>query len=115
MSEDRELEAITAFLEDEYAREILAQTSIEPMSAETLADRCNASSVTIYDRIERLSERDLLQSQQQLDPNGHHYKTYEARLERVEISLHDGQYEIEVTRAEPTAADRFSSLVDGLK
>ncbi|MHC3439726.1 hypothetical protein ACYJ1Y_16945 [Natrialbaceae archaeon A-gly3] len=50
-------EEVLALLEDEYARAILIEASIE--------------------------EREFVESYQELDPEGHHYKTYCTRLERV--------------------------------
>lgn len=109
--EDTELLAI---LDDEYARTILIETSKEPMGAETLADRCDASPPTIYRRLDRLDEHDLLEAQQQLDPDGHHYKTYAARLERVSVEIENGEMEIDVLRREEDPADRFTRLYEEL-
>lgn len=115
MATDGDLGEVAELLDDPYARDILAKTSIEPMSARMLSERCDASLPTVYRRVERLQEHDLLIEQQQLDPNGHHYKTYEARFEQVTIELEDGTYSVEITRTEREAADRFSDLVDDLK
>lgn len=115
MTSDDDLDEITDLLDDPYARDILAEASIEPMSAKMLSEHCDASLPTVYRRIERLQEHDLLTDQQQLDPDGHHYKTYEARLEQVTINLENGTYSVEITRTEQEAADRFSDLVEDLK
>lgn len=115
MTTDGELSEIVELLDDSYARDILAAASIEPVSAKMLSEHCDASLPTVYRRIERLQEHDLLTAQQQLDPDGNHYKTYEARLERVSIDLTDGTYSIEITRTKQKVADRFSDLVEELK
>ena len=107
-------ETVLELLEDEYARSILIEASIEPMSVETLTERCNASPPTIYRRIERLEEHEFVQSYQELDPDGHHYKTYSTRLERVAIEVGDGEMEIEVYRREEDPADRFTRLFEEL-
>ncbi|WP_231188859.1 helix-turn-helix domain-containing protein [Haladaptatus sp. DYF46] len=112
MSEDSDLTEIADLLDDAYARDILATASIEPMSANELSNQCDASLPTVYRRIERLEENDLLVVEQQLDPDGHHYKTYETRLEAVNIRLEDGTYTVEITRTEKSVADRFSTLVE---
>jgi DNA-binding Lrp family transcriptional regulator len=112
---EEELDEVVGLLDDEYARDILAATSIEPMSAETLAERCDASLPTIYRRVKRLREADLLAAETQVDPDGHHYDRYSARLETVTVRLVDGRYEIEVDRVERDAADRFTELVEGLQ
>lgn len=115
MTTDGELSEIADLLDDSYARDILAETSIEPRSAKMLSEHCDASLPTIYRRIERLQEHDLLTAQQQLAPDGNHYKTYEARLERVSIDLTNGTYTVKITRTKQGAADRFSDLVEEMK
>lgn len=102
-------------LEDEYARSILAETSVEPLSATELAERCNASSPTIYRRINRLQELDMLDEEQTLDPDGHHYRRFSARLEQVTIELRDGGFEVSVDRTTDDAVDRFTELYEGLR
>jgi DNA-binding transcriptional ArsR family regulator len=105
---------VLSLLDDEYARAILIETSREPMSAEALTERCDASPPTIYRRIDRLDEHDLVEAEQELDPDGHHYKTYRARMERVSVELDDGQLVVDVQRADETAADRFTRLYEEL-
>lgn len=119
MSEDglgSEAETIVSLLDDEYARTILAATSIEPMSVSELVDRCDASDPTIYRRIERLREQDLLVERQIPDPDGHHYKRYAARLDHVSVDLDDGEFDVQITRRdEEDAVDRFTRLVEGFR
>ncbi|MDL5363278.1 winged helix-turn-helix domain-containing protein [Halalkalicoccus sp. NIPERK01] len=45
------------------------------MSAPELSEACNASVSTIYRRIERLQEYDLLDERLQLDRDGHHVQS----------------------------------------
>lgn len=115
MSEDSDLVSIVELLDDEYARTILAATSTEPMSASQLAERCEASPPTVYRRLERLRDQDLVDAQQQLDPEGHHYEVFTARLSRLEVELEDGSYRVEIERRERDAADRFTELFEGLQ
>ncbi|MFC7237281.1 helix-turn-helix domain-containing protein [Saliphagus sp. GCM10025317] len=89
MSEGAEPPELLALLDDEYARAILTKTSVKPMSASTLSDRCDASLPTIYRHLERLREYDLLSEQTELVPDGNHYSVYAARLERLEVTLED--------------------------
>ncbi|MFD1586613.1 ArsR/SmtB family transcription factor [Halorientalis brevis] len=114
MPVDEDADELFALLDDEYARTILIATSVEPLSADALAERCDASEPTIYRRIDRLETFDLVESEQQLDPDGHHYKTYAARLERVTIELEDGNLSVAVDRTED-AADRFTRLYEELR
>jgi len=115
MSEETDLATVVELLDDEYARAILAATSIEPMSAAQLAERCEASPPTVYRRLNRLREEELVAAAQQLDPEGHHYEVFSARLARLEVELDDGDYEVEIERRERDAADRFTELFEGLK
>ena len=115
MRENSDVRAIAALLEDEYAHAILIYTSRESMSANELSEACDASPSTIYRRIDRLQEYDLLVDQLRLDRDGHHYKTYTARLERITIELADGAFEIEVTFRSEDPADRFTELFEGFR
>src|SRR6056297_353408 len=117
MGEDTDIAAKTVgeLLEDEYARVILAETSTEALSATELAQRCDASSPTIYRRINRLQELDMVEEEQTLDPDGHHYRRFSARLERITIELSDGGYEVSVDRTTEDAVDRFTELYEGLR
>lgn len=115
MTDGREVREVAALLEDEYAHTILIHTSTQEMSATDLSEACDASVSTIYRRIERLQEHDLLSEQLNLDRDGHHYKTYTARLDRIEIELVDGGFEIEITYRPEDAADRFTDLFEGLR
>lgn len=112
---DMTAETVGELLEDEYTRTILAETSTKPLSAAELADRCDASSPTVYRRVERLQEFDLLESEQKLDPDGHHYRLFAARLEQVTIELADGSYRVSVDRADEDAVERFTKLYEGLR
>ena len=102
-------EEVFELMADEYAREILAQTSRQPMSAPELVDSCDASERTIYRRLEQLQSFGLVTESMQLDPDGHHRTVYEAVLETVRVDLEDGQYEVRLQIEEDTA-DRFARM-----
>lgn len=114
MSEDCTESELLALLEDEFARAILTETSAEPMSANTLSERCDASVTTIYRRIDRLQECELLEEQLQPQPDGNHYRVYAARLSRLAIEFEDGERRIELERREAPmeedVADRFTRM-----
>ncbi|WP_137285351.1 helix-turn-helix domain-containing protein [Halorussus salinisoli] len=101
-------------LDDEYARTILVATYREPMSAEALAETCDASPSTIYRRVERLEDQRLLDAEQRIDPDGHHHEVYSARLQRVTVELTGDGIELDVDRDED-AVDRFTRLYEGFK
>jgi predicted transcriptional regulator len=111
---DEDEDAVMALLDDEYARAILAHLTVEPMSAEELCTECEISDSTAYRRLNRLQEVDLVTEQQELDPDGHHFKRYVATVEQVSITFADGTYEVTVTRPASDPADRFTELFEGL-
>ncbi|SDG18341.1 winged helix-turn-helix domain-containing protein [Halorientalis regularis] len=88
---DGEGEDVLAVLDDEYATEILVETYTEPRSACRLAELCDASRSTVYRRIERLQTHDLLETRQQLDPDG---------------------LEVSIDHTEEDAASRFTGLYE---
>ena len=115
MNEDCALEDVAALLEDETARTILTATSVEPMSATALSERCGVSEPTIYRRLEDLRECDLVEEQTKPDlRGGHHEKVYQPRLERVTVTLEDGDLQLHIDRRAETMADRFTELVEGM-
>jgi chromosome segregation and condensation protein ScpB len=108
-SEQKEL---LALLDDEYARTIIVETYQEPCSANRLSEICDADPSTVYRRIDRLQDRRLLEAKQRLDPDGHHYKIYEARLEHVGIDVTNGGLKIDTEYVEEEAADTFTRLYE---
>ena len=102
-------EEILSLLDDESARTILIETREEAHSVQTLSELCEADDSTVYRLVDRMQERDLLVDHQELDPSGHHYKTYSARLERVEIRFTDEGVRVELDQRKPPA-DQFTQL-----
>lgn len=114
MSEDADIEAIAALLEDETARTILTETSREPMSATTLAERCDVSKPTVYRRLEDLRRCDLLVETTKPDPSGgHHHTMYSTTLDRIVVEVEDASLTLQIDRRE-TMADRFTRLIEGI-
>lgn len=114
MSGDCDIEDIAALLEDATVRTILTETSVEPMSATTLSERCDASEPTIYRRLEDLRECDLIEERTRPDlSGGHHHKVYSPTLERVTVELQDGDLTLTLDRREDMA-DRFTRLIEGI-
>jgi DNA-binding transcriptional ArsR family regulator len=111
---EAEIEAVAGLLEDETARAILTRTSREPMSARELERHCDASGPTIYRRLERLREHDLIEEHTRPDPaGGHHTQVYEPNLRRVTVELVDGELRLEIDRREDMS-DRFTRLIEDI-
>ncbi|MDS0295561.1 ArsR/SmtB family transcription factor [Halogeometricum luteum] len=123
MSEDSALGELLDVLSDEYARDILAATSIKPMSAQQLADECEMSEPTVYRRVERLRAHGLLEEQTRVRTSNNNYSVYTATLSEVSITLDDGAFEAALRRTdeesfpgegESDTADRFTRMWEDL-
>jgi DNA-binding transcriptional ArsR family regulator len=124
VSDDPALSELLDLLSDDYAREILAATSVNPMSAYEIAETCEMSPPTVYRRIERLQEFGLVDEETRVEPSGNDYKVYSATLREVSLSLDEGTFEAVVDRLEPEEAfpganeddpaDRFTKMWEGL-
>lgn len=99
------LHAITS----ENARQILALARLDPVSAEELADRCEASLPTIYRRIDELLEYGLLEERVRIDPEGNHYRVFETDVERISLLIEPGRFGVEV-RFERDLVDKFGAF-----
>lgn len=119
MSEGPALGELLDVLSDEYARDILAATSIKPMSAQQLVDECEMSKPTVYRRVERLQAYGLLDEQTKIRTSNNHYSVYSATLSEVSIELDTGSFEVAVTHndgesfpgeQESDTADRFTKM-----
>lgn len=108
---------VAELLANPCAREILVQTAREALSADELAERCDASRTTVYRQLERLEAADLVTPAVQFDPDGHHFERYRARLDRITVDLDADGLSVTVDRTDPPndAVDRLDSLFDRLR
>jgi DNA-binding transcriptional ArsR family regulator len=108
---------VASLLANPCAREILVRTAREAHSADELAARCDASRTTVYRQLERLEAADLVVGTVQVDPDGHHFDRYRARLDRVTVDLDADGLSVTVDRTEPAtdAVDRLDNLFDRLR
>lgn len=107
-SDDVAVEEILSLLADDYARSILDALTDGPKPATEIADRCAASTVTIYRRLDRLETAGLVAVETQMAPDGNHRAQYRARSASVAVSISEagltGELTVEPT-AEPAAGD----------
>lgn len=87
---------IVDVLGDDYSRTILTSAREEARSIDDLSEACDADPSTIYRRVEQLEEAGLLQEQQELDPDGHHYKVYVTTLREVHVLVEEHGLDVEV-------------------
>lgn len=109
MSDD-DLPAVVSLLDDQTVRTVLRETSMTALSANELADRCNASQQTVYRRLEQLEAAELVSTQTRLRDDGHHDTVYQATLDQVSIRLRNGELEFTVERREIDPADQLTDL-----
>lgn len=101
--------AIIAILNDDYARTILEAIRRERLSVNTLSAEYNMSLATVSRRVNWLLDNELLIEHTHIDPDGHHYSEYEAKLDRVDIQLLETGFKVRVAfRQDP--ADRFARI-----
>lgn len=103
-------------LDDEYARSVLSATSHEPMTAPELSNQCEMSESTVYRRLNELEARGLVGAVHVPDPNGNHRKRCEAQLDKLVVSLDEGEFELNLQTATRTQefADAFTDFWEGL-
>lgn len=114
MSEERDISGILEILDDDYARAILEATRQKQMSAKELSEVCDMSVSTVSRRVNTLLEYNLLTERTHIDPDGHHYSEYEARLDRVDIQLLETGFDVHIELRED-AADRFTRIWSNMR
>ncbi|MFC5368893.1 ArsR/SmtB family transcription factor [Salinirubrum litoreum] len=112
-----DLGSVADLLANPCAREILARTAREPLSADDLVAACGASRTTVYRQLRRLADADLLSASTELDPDGHHFERYRARLDRLTVDLSADGFRVEIARRPPAddAVDRLERLFERLR
>ena len=108
----RDPEALADLLGDECARTILVEAKKGPRSAAELSDRAGVSEPTVYRRLERLREYDLVTEDIQPVTDGKNYRLYRTELDGIELDLSEDGFEITVSRRE-RMVDRFTQFVEG--
>ncbi|SDX95508.1 winged helix-turn-helix domain-containing protein [Halobellus clavatus] len=107
---DPDLDTVVALLDDEHVRSILTATSDGPYSAAELGERCGLSTSSIYRRLNRLTDADLLEERTRPRPDGHHETVYVSRLDRFEVTIRDGELSWTVERRSTDVADELTRL-----
>lgn len=111
MSDSHDVAALADLLADDCARQILVETKGSACSAAELSERTGSSEPTVYRRLERLRDADLVAEEVQVVTDGKNYSVYRAQLDGVELDLTDDGFEVTVSRRE-RMADRFTRLVE---
>ena len=109
MSTDWDPPTVFDVLGNEHARQILALASVEPVSADDLAEHTDASQPTVYRRVNVLQEYDMLTEETELDAEGNHYKTYRTSLERVCFDVENGGFTVDIELRQ-NVVEQFSEV-----
>ena len=107
---DVELETVVSLLDDEHVRSILTATSETPLSANELSEYCGISTSSIYRRLDRLTAADLVGERTRPRSDGHHETVYVSRLDRFELTIHDGELTWDIDRGSDDVADQLTRL-----
>lgn len=107
---ETDLAEIIDLLDDEHVRSILTATSAEPLSAQELSERCDVSVSSIYRRVNRLDDANLVRERTRPRPDGHHETVYVSTLDRFELRLTDGELEWELERDGTDVADELTRM-----
>ncbi len=108
MSKEWEPDDVFDVLASETARRVLAATSVRAMSAQELGEVCDTSLPTVYRRVNALVEYDMLSAELEVDTDGTQYKRYTNDLERVEVLVDDGSFNVNI-EIETDAVDQFGA------
>lgn len=84
------------------------------MSAKALREACDASTSTIYRRLDELEALDLLTASSKLDPDGNHHIVYETATDGLEIQFTNGAIDVQAKERED-AVDTFARTWDNLR
>ena len=107
---DVDLATVVSLLDDEHVRSILAATSETPLSANELSEHCGVSTSSIYRRLDRLTDADLVGERTRPRSDGHHETVYVSRLDRFELTVHDGELTWDIDRGSDDVADQLTRL-----
>lgn len=105
-----DVDLVLSVLDDEGSRELLLAAD-EYHSAQELADLTGIPSSTVYRKIDRLAEADLVDEKTEVRTDGKHTSRYRTDFEAVRIG-HSGfeRFEIEVERSAAEPHQRLADL-----
>lgn len=113
VDDERALEDVLDTIGDEGARRILAAINSDPRPAKELAAETGLSLPTVYRRLDRLEEHDLVTERTAVAADGNHRSVYASNFDSTVIALQDDGYRVRI-RHRDDPSDRFSLLWDEL-
>lgn len=109
MSKEWDPGSVFEVLASDECRQILAAASVRSVSAQELEQLCDVSLPTIYRRVNVLLEYDFLSEEQVIDPDGGQYKQYSTDLEKIQVTVAEGQFDVNIQIKKDTV-DKFGEL-----
>lgn len=107
--EDANPGAVLDALHDVDCRRILEAVSEEAMTALELADACDIPSSTMYRKVEKLREADLVEERIRISSSGKHATEYRKAFEDVTLTVpDDGDIRIEITESDSSVGTALS-------
>ena len=89
-------ESVFSLFGDDYARELLEALGTGPATVNELTDRCRASRVTIYRRLNELEELGFVRSHTKVRRDGNHCKVFQSTDRTLTITLSPDGFEAEL-------------------
>lgn len=80
-------ERVLEMLGDEYTRRVLRAVTEQPRTGPEIAEALDMSKATVYRRLERLEEANVVASTRKLDPKGHHCQQFHAVVSGFEFEF----------------------------
>lgn len=102
-------EAVLKALDDKDCRAIVAALD-EPLTAAVLSERCDIPTSTTYQKLDRLTEAELLEERIEVRPDGHHATQYLPAFESVEVTRDKDGLSVDIKRPARSADEQLASL-----
>jgi len=101
ITDESDVDAVLALLDDVAARSILVATTGEALSAMELAECCDVSQTTAYRKVEALREVGLLEADIDASIDGNHTRRYSHDIDRLEFGVGMDGVELTLHYQEP--------------
>jgi DNA-binding HxlR family transcriptional regulator len=99
-------------LGDAYTQRVLTALSDQARTCREIVGVIDASRATVYRRLCRLEEAGIIETRQQLDPDGHHCKQYSLVPEAIDIELCGDGLRVTVRRSSSTRSQASPTPAD---
>ncbi|MFB6219301.1 MAG: helix-turn-helix domain-containing protein [Halobacteriaceae archaeon] len=109
-SEEPDLDAVLAALDDADCREILRRLE-EPMTASEISETTGIPLSTTYRKLDRLSEATMVAERTEIRSDGHHTSLYYLDFEAVAVALEeDRSFAVDISRPARSPDERLAGI-----